>query len=174
MSAGIKSGKAGSLKNTVSSFWAERNRRERSMLIAALAVIVVGLFYILLIDPALSGRKELAQRVPVLRQQAAEVQAMAREASGLAGKAAAAPAVILTRESLEASLTRKGLNPQSVALTGDNANVQLNAASFAGIVDWLDEMRRTARVSVVDAHIETQAQPDIVNATLTLRQQKSE
>jgi general secretion pathway protein M len=168
------SGKISGLKNTASSFWAERNQRERTMLVAAMIVLVAGLFYVLLIDPAVSGRKDLEQRLPVLRQQAAEVQAMAREASGLAGKSSAAPAVVLTRESLEASLARKGLKPQSVVLAGDSVKVQLNAASFAGMVDWLEEMRRTARVSVLDASVETQTQPDTINATLTLRQQKSE
>jgi general secretion pathway protein M len=99
---------------------------------------------------------------------------MAREASGLAGRASAAPAVVLTQESLEASLARKGIKPQSVVLTGEIAKVQLSAASFAGTIDWLDELRRTAKVSVIDANVEAQAQTDIVNATLTLRQQKSE
>jgi general secretion pathway protein M len=167
-------GKISGLKNTASTFWGERNQRERNMLVAALMVIVFGLFYLLLIDPAVSGRNDLEKRLPVLRQQAAEVQAMAKEASSLAGRASAAPSVVLTQESLQASLTRKGLKPQSVVLTGDNAKVQLSAVSFAGTIDWLDELRRTARVSVVDANIEAQTQPDMVNATLTLRQQKSE
>ncbi|MDB5727951.1 MAG: type secretion system protein [Noviherbaspirillum sp.] len=171
MSAG---GKLGELKNAASTFWDARNQRERNMLVAALIVIVVGLFYVLLIDPAVSGRKDLETRLPALRQQAAEVQAMAREASGLAGRASAAPAVVLTQESLEASLARKGIKPQSVVLTGEIAKVQLSAASFAGTIDWLDELRRTAKVSVIDANVEAQAQTDIVNATLTLRQQKSE
>ncbi|MGB8409589.1 MAG: type II secretion system protein GspM, partial [Gallionella sp.] len=64
--------------------------------------------------------------------------------------------------------------PQSVMLTGDFAKVQLSGASFAGILNWLDEMQKTALVSVVDASIVAQAQPDIVNATITLRQPGNE
>jgi general secretion pathway protein M len=166
-------GKLNGLKQAASTFWGERNRRERNMLAATIAVIVLGLFYLLLIDPAVGGRKDLEKKLPALRQQAAEVRATAKEASGLSGKTGAPPAAI-TRESLEASLQRKGLKPQSVALTGELAKVQLSSASFAGLVDWLDEMQRTARLSVVDANIDAQAQADTVNATLTLRQQRGE
>lgn len=166
-------GKLSGVKQTASNFWSERNRRERIMLTAAIVVIVLGLFYLLLIDPAASGRKDLEKKLPALRQQAAEVRALAKEASGLSGSSAA-PVPAMTRDSLEASLTRKGLKPQSVTLTGELAKVQLAAVSFAGTVDWLDELQRTARLSVVDANIEAQAQADTVNATVTLRQQRSE
>jgi general secretion pathway protein M len=58
-------------------------------------------------------------------------------------------------------------------VTGEIVKVQLSSASFAGTIDWLNEMQRTARLSVVDATIDSQAQPDTVNATLTLRLQRS-
>lgn len=162
------------LKQFLSTFWSERNQRERNMLMAASAVIVLGLLYALLIDPALSGRKDLESRLPTLRQQTAEVQTLAKQAAALGGQASPAPAPPMTRESIESSLVRKGLKPQNLTLTGELAKVQLNAASFAALIDWLTEMQRTARLSVVDANVEAQAQTDTVNATLTLRQQRSE
>jgi general secretion pathway protein M len=161
--------KVNGLKQTVSTFWSERNQRERNMLTLAIIVILAGLFYMLLIDPAMSGRKDLEKKLPALRQQAAEVRAMAKEATELSGKTAATPPAAVTRESLEASLTRKGLKPQNLSVTGDMVKVQLASVSFAGTIDWLDEMQRTGRLSVIDANIDAQAQPDTVNATLTLR-----
>jgi general secretion pathway protein M len=161
-------GKTNELKQTVSTFWDARNQRERNMLTLAIVAIVFGLFYLLLIDPATSGRADLAKKLPVLRQQAAEVQAMAKEASAVRSKTAAAPAVV-TKESLEASLARKGLKPENLSVTGELVKLQLSSASFAGTIDWLDEMQRTARLSVVDAKFDAQAQVDTVNATLTLR-----
>lgn len=161
------------LKQSLSTFWNERNKREQNMLLAGLVVVVLGLVYALFIDPALSGRKDLEKKLPALRQQAAEVQAMARDASTATPKTGGlVPA--MTKESIEASLARNGLKAQNVAVTGEMAKLQLNNASFAGTVDWLLDMQRTARVSVVDANVEAQAQPDTVNASLTLRQQKSE
>jgi general secretion pathway protein M len=161
------------LKQALLTFWSERNQRERTMLIIAIAVVVAGLLYLLLINPAISGRRDLQKRLPALRQQAAELQAMAKETATLSGKTLP-PAAAVTKESLEASLTRRGLKPQSVSLTGDLAKVQLSAASFANITAWLNEMQQTARLTVVEANVEALLQSDSVNATLTLRQQKGE
>jgi general secretion pathway protein M len=108
-----------------------------------------------------------------VRQQVAQLQAMSREARALSNKSA--PSITpISKESLEAALTRKGLKAQTVALTGDIARVQLSAVSFAGLLDWLDDMQKNALVTVVEANIVALAQPDMVNATLPLRQQKNE
>jgi type II secretory pathway component PulM len=47
--------------------------------------------------------------------------------------------------------------------------VQLAAVSFSGTLNWLDDMQRNALLSVTDANIVALAQPDMVNATFTLR-----
>lgn len=164
--------KLGGLRQSGMQFWQERNSRERLMLGIGLVVIVFALFYLLLIDPALSGRQELAKRLPVLRQQVAEVQQLARQVPEQSEAAAAPPP--MTRESLEAMLNAKGLQAKSVAVTGELAKVQFAAAPFSGIVSWLDDLRATARVTVVDAAITSQDKIDTVDATLTLRQLKEE
>lgn len=161
------------LQESASNFWMERNARERSMLTAAFAVIVLGLIYALLLGPAIDGRAQLEKSLPPLRQQAAEMQALSRQAAALANTGATPPATV-TRESIDASLSRRGLKPQSVALTGDLVRLQMAPVSFAGLIDWLEEMRQTARLSVVEANIVAQAQADMVNVTLTLRQPKTE
>lgn len=161
------------LKQSLSTFWGERNRREQNLLAAACVVIVLGLIYALLIDPAFTGRKEMEKKLPALREQAAEVRALAEEA-GKTGRRNATPPPVVTRESIENSLNGRGLKPQSVVLTGDMAKVQLNGVSFSGLIDWLNEMQKGARLSVTDANVEAQAKADTVNATLTLRQQRSE
>jgi general secretion pathway protein M len=160
-------------KQSFFRFWSARNKREQNMLIAATAVVVLGLIYALLIDPALSGRADLEKKLPAWRQQAAEVQSLAKEAAGLGGTASAVPPPV-TKESLESSLSRKGLKVQNVSVTSDLARVQLNGVSFAGVVDWLDDMQKTARLSVVEASLVAQDKPDTVNATLSLRQQRGE
>jgi general secretion pathway protein M len=166
--------KLGGIKQSFSTFWEARDRRERRMLLVAAIVVALALFYLLLIDPALSGRADLEKRLPVLRQQAAEVQAMAREAGSLATADNAAAVPPLTRESLESSLEARGLKARNVSVSGELAKVQLEAVSFASTVDWLNELQKSSRVMVVDAGVEAQAQTDIVNANFTLRQQRTE
>lgn len=163
-------------RQSFSEFWAVRDARERAMLAVAALVVTFGLAYALLIDPALAGRDRLNKNLPVLRQQVAQLQALSKEAAALSVKSAsplagksAPPSIAMSKETIEAALARNGLKPQSVMLTGDFAKVQLPAASFAGTLNWLDEMQKSALLSVVDANIVALAQPDMVNATFTLR-----
>jgi general secretion pathway protein M len=160
------------LKQSVAGFWNERDARERSLLGAAIAVVVLGLSFVLLIDPAMSGRDDLAQRLPILRQQAAEVRVLTREA-GAAGRVVA-PVSPMTRESLETSLAQRDLTAQSLTQNGELARAQFEAASFAALVEWLSDLQRNARVAVLEAKVEAGAQVDMVNATFTLRQQRPE
>lgn len=155
-------------KQSLAEFWAARDARERAMLTVAAAVAVFGLFYALLIAPALNGRNQLNKNLPELRQQVAQLQALSKEAAAYSGQPAP-PAMAMSKESIEASLAGKGLKPQSVMLTGELAKVQLATASFTGTLEWLDDMQKTARLSVVEANIVALAQPDMVNAILTLR-----
>ncbi len=161
------------LLESLAVFWRERNARERKAIALAALVIVLALIYSIFIGPALAGRAQLEKALPALRQQAAELQLLSKQATALAG-VTAPPAVVITKDSLEAALTRRGLKPQSVVLTGELVKLQFESASFAGIVNWLDEMQKNARLSVVEANIEALAPVDMVNATLTLRQQRND
>jgi len=160
-------------RQSIAEFWIARDARERAMLATAAVVVALGLFYALLIDPALTGRAQLNKNLPELRQQAALLQALAKEAAALSGKSAP-PVTAMSEESIKTALAGKGLKPQSVQITGDLAKLQLVSVSFAATLGWLDTLQKTAQVSVVDANIVALPQPDMVNATLTLRQSRNE
>jgi general secretion pathway protein M len=160
-------------RQSFSEFWAARDARERAMLAVAALAVIIGLAYALLIDPALTGRNRLNKNLPELRQQAAQLQALAKEAAIFSGKSAA-PLMVMSKENVEKALAQNGLKAQSVVLSGDYAKVQLSSVSFAGTLNWLDNMQSTALLSVVDANIVALAQPDLVNATITLRQQRND
>lgn len=157
------------VQQNVSAFWIERNARERKQIGLALVVTACALIYMLFVAPALSGRAKLEKSLPELRLQAAELQNLSKQATALSA-VTATPVGTVTKEIIESALASKGLKSQSVVAAGDVIKVQLSEASFTGMLDWLDEMQKNLRVTVVDANITAQAQPDIVNATLTLRQ----
>lgn len=163
----------GRSRQSFSGFWSVRDMRERTMLIAAAMVVLLGLVYALLIDPALTGREQMSRSLPLLREQVAHLQALSQQAAALSGKHLTTVAAI-SKESIEAALARNGLKPQSVVLTGDYAKVQLTAASFAATLAWLDDMQKAALLYVVDANIVALAQADQVDVTLTLRQARNE
>jgi general secretion pathway protein M len=157
------------LRGQAAAFWQVRTEQERKLLTVGGVVVGLALFYSLLIDPALSGRDKLRKQLPELRQQEAEMQALAREAASLQGQGNIAPSP-MTRDSLNAGLSARGLTPQSVNVTGEYAKLQFNGAQFAGLVAWLDAVRTESRINVAEATITAQDTPGVVNATLTLRQ----
>jgi len=157
------------LRERALAYWLARTEQERKFLAFGAAVVLVALVYALLLAPALEGRATLQRSLPQLRQQAAQLQSMAAEASTLAANPAPPPAP-MTREALNASLAQRSLNPGSLTLTGEYAKLQFNGVSFANLVAWLDAQRRENRIQVQDAAFTALAAEGQVDATLTLRQ----
>jgi general secretion pathway protein M len=153
------------------NYWNARAPRERRILAALGGVVLLALLYLLLIEPAVSGRQQLQKTLPALRSQVSQVQGMSRELSATkpASQANVQPA---TKESIEASLARVGLKPQSVTVSAELIRVQLNGVSFSALSAWIDQVAKALAISVTEASIVAQTQPDIVSATLTLRQQR--
>jgi general secretion pathway protein M len=156
-------------RERAAALWLARTEQERRFLGIGGAVVLLALLYLILVDPAVEGRAQLRRSLPQLRQQAAELQAMAQEA----GKLAATPATQvtpLTRETVNTSLSGRGLTPQSLSMTGEYIKLQLNNVSFANLAAWLDEQRRANRVLVQDAVVTALPAAGQVDASMTLRQ----
>ncbi|MGI4847721.1 MAG: type II secretion system protein GspM [Janthinobacterium lividum] len=160
---------------SLASSWDRRPPRERRTLVLGAAFLALILAWLVLIAPAQGARANLEKTVPVLREQVAALQTMAREAAlvtAQAGNAAALEAQ--SQQSIEAGLSAQGLKPQSVVLSGDVVRVQLAAVSYTTLLEWVSSVQRSAAMSMVEASITALEQTDQVNATLTLRQPKSE
>lgn len=151
------------------AFWQARTDQERRFLGVGGTLAGLALVYALLIAPAVNGRAQLLKDLPQLRQEAAEIEALARQAAELARLTPPAAAPV-SRASLAQSLTARGLTPQSLSMTGEYTKLQLNGASFAALVTWLDAVRRDSRVAVQDAKIVALPTPGLVDASVTLRQ----
>lgn len=156
-------------RERANALWLGRTEQERRFLSVGGAVVLLALLYLILVDPAVEGRAQLRRSLPQLRQQAAELQAMAQEAGSLA-HAPATQVTPLTRETVSTSLSGRGLTPQSLSMTGEYIKLQLNNVSFANLATWLDEQRRANRVLVQDAVVTALPTAGQVDASLTLRQ----
>ena len=161
------------LKQAFGLFWSERDARERRMLGIGSTVVLLTLLYLVAIGPAWVGGARLQRDLPQLRQQALALQALSKQAQALAANAPTG-AILSTQESIEASLGRRSLKPQSVTVSGDLVRVQINNAPFSSVIEWAYEIQKTARLSVIDSNFVAQTQTDIVNATLNLRQPKTD
>ncbi|QJD99798.1 type II secretion system protein M [Massilia forsythiae] len=156
-------------RERANALWLARTEQERRFLAVGGAVVLLAILYLLLVDPAVEGRTQLRRQLPQLRQQAAELQALAQEAASLA-HAPASQVAPLTRESVSSSLTGRGLNPQSLSVSGDYIKLQLNNVPFSGLTAWLDEQRRANRVLAQDVVVNALPTAGQVDASLTLRQ----
>jgi general secretion pathway protein M len=165
-------GTIGQARARALAYWMARNEQERRTLSIGAGVLLVALAYLVLIAPALDGRAALRRALPQLRQQAAQLRALADEARTLQGTPVPQVAP-MAREGLLASLTARGITPASLSLTGDYAKLQLNNVSFANLMAWLDAARRENRIAVQDAAITALPVAGQVDATLTLRQNTS-
>jgi general secretion pathway protein M len=160
------------LSEAVTSFWNVRNERERSILIFGAAALVLFLLYAIFFAPALNGRTVLNRDLPAMRQQLAEMQSLAKEVGELAGATAPDPEPV-SQENIAASLSSHGLKPQSLTVNGELVRLQINPVAYSSLMDWLDEQQKTARLTVMEANFIVLPQSDSVNASLTLRQQRS-
>lgn len=151
------------------ALWLARTPQERRFLSIGGGVVLAALLYLILVAPAVEGRAALRRTLPQLRQQAAELQAMAQEARTLA-QAPSTQVPVLSRDAVDASLRGRGLTPQSLSVTGEYIKLQLNNVPYAGLAAWLDEQRHTNRVLVQDAVVSALPAAGQVDAALTLRQ----
>ena len=158
-------------QQNVQAFWGERTQQERKLLAIGGVVAGLALVYAVFFEPAWTGRIALQKSLPELRQNAAQLQALAREAGELSRQAPVQVAP-MSRAGLEASLKARGLTPQSLSLTltGEYARVQLNGVPFANVMLWLDGLRREGRIAVQEATITAQSKAGLVDATLSLHQ----
>ncbi|HTD02352.1 type II secretion system protein GspM [Undibacterium sp.] len=159
-------------KDSALAYWQQRDLRERRLLIAAFLAVAAAIIYSVLIDPALSGRADLQEEIPQLRQQAAEMAVLSKQSAQL-NTAMAENIPAITRETVEASLVRWAVKPQALTVSDDVVRLQLPSIAYSSLMEWLLEMQKSARLTVDEARVTALPEPGMVGATLTLRQQRN-
>lgn len=157
------------LQEGVLVYWNARSAQEQKFLAAGAAVVALALVYSLFVERAVSGRQALEKSLPSLRQQAAEMQAMAAQAAAL--KREGAPQMVpMSPATLTTSLGARSIKPESVAITGEFAKVVVKNVSFANLMMWLDEQRRSNLVRVHELDLSAQGDAGMVSGSVTLAQ----
>ncbi len=152
--------------------WQQLSMRERRLLVAAGSVGGCALVFLLLIEPAVTGREAVQARLPALRAQVAEADLMVAEARRLSSAAAAAPRPSLqsVRVRLEQSLESAGLRAglQQIQATESLIDVRLRGVPFAAWLGWLDTALRDTRLRVADLSITRDTEPGLVSVRMVL------
>ncbi|WP_227458797.1 type II secretion system protein M [Cupriavidus pauculus] len=153
-----------------SAFWSARNPREQAILGGGTLILVLVFGYLVLWEPAASGRDRLMRNLPAQRADLAEMETLAQEARGLQASPAPSLRGEALTQALQDSLGQHGLKATRLAATGDNAiQVQLDKAAFGAVAGWLQDVRAQQRLKVTDARISYVGATALVNVAATLQ-----
>lgn len=153
-------------------FWQQREQRERKTLIAGALALALMLIYLLLLNPALSGRARLQEKIPQLRQQLAQMNVLSGQQAALAiGLAEQIPPI--SKEQLELALARRGVKAQSLAVTDGIVRLQISTVAYQSLMELLTELQKASRLTVEEARLAALPEVGMVSASLTLKQQKN-
>jgi general secretion pathway protein M len=142
------------LNETLAQFWGARTSREKMLLGWGGAVLAAAFAYSVLWSPAQEGSARLAQALPAMRGELAQMTAQGNEARTLAAAAqGVAPTGAALRDALTASLADHGLPAAQVQIVGEGVQIQMKNASFPLWTQWLDDARRQFKVQVGEAHV---------------------
>lgn len=149
-------------------------QRERQLVLAASAIIIVTLLYLIIWEPIHKGVEEQAQKyqaqVEILEwMQAAAVEVRTLKASGAANRNtnSSQPVTLL----VEKSTTTAGLKPflrKLESTTDKGARISIDAASFDQLLLWLGTLQTQYGISVSSANLDRDDTAGAVNVRMTL------
>lgn len=153
----------------VLTLWRDRSDRER-LLLSVLGVLLVGTAYwFLLVAPAAAHRRDAHERYVASVKTLAEVQAAARQVSGVA----AAPKRVDLRNTIVETAGARQLGIQRLQPEGDGTlTVWLEPATPAQVFGWVADLGETHGIEVRRATI-GKAGDGVVAAQATFAQAAS-
>lgn len=156
------------------AWFAALESRERQLLLAGGAVLIVLLVYLGVWEPLQGKVRSLNQTVQdqqdtLAWMQGAVAQAKALRASGPARGQLATGQSLLSLVDSSARARQLGGALKRVQPEGDRqVHIWMEAASFDALVDWLAELDRTQGVRVINSVIEAKESAGLVDARLVV------
>jgi len=146
-------------------------QRERRMILAAAAFIILFLLYVLIVSPLMSTNETLSQSV---EEQARDYEWMKSRAADARSRVLAGPVrqekdsrTLIARVTSE--LRTKSITPVQVRPEGETRlNLTLRDVNFVNLMDRLEYLQSSFNVRVAKATIEPGSDTGLVNAQLTL------
>jgi general secretion pathway protein M len=154
----------------LSTFWDERNAREKTVLAIGGGFLALFLAYQLLWAPQAGGRAELQSALPQMHAQLALMTEQANEARALKPAATSVPPTGTTLlDGMKASLVEQGLQGAELTMAGHVFQLRVKSIPFSNCIAWLDQVRRAYKIQVVEAQVTALPHPGDVNFTATLQ-----
>ena len=152
----------------IRNWWQSLGQRERSLVAGAAALALVAAVYAVAIEPAWKARARLGEELPLLRAQAAEVDALALEARQLARRGTAAAPAGALKSLLEQSLAAAQLRQARVTATDERRIVvSVQAAPVTPWLAWLEQAARESRLRIARIQVSRTAARGMVDSEVT-------
>jgi type II secretory pathway component PulM len=152
-------------REALTGFWTTRSARERSVLLAGAALVVLAALYATLWDPAMTARGRLSATLPKLRAQLEDMRLQKREIELLRKTLGPVSASADLRALLRAAVER-GPFPRAVERIewrgGDRVVVAAASVGFDQWLDWTRSLQRELGVRVDSCEITALPQPGLV------------
>lgn len=136
--------------DTLRARWRRLARRERRMVAAALAVLGLGLLWVLAVQPAWRTLREVPAQIESVELQLQQMQRDATETRELRNLPTVKPSQ--AEAALRGATDRLGANAR-LTLQGDRATLTLNGVSGEALAAWLGEVRTAARARPDEAKL---------------------
>ena len=151
--------------------WNERAPRERLVLGALGVLVLLALIYLMLVDPAWSGIRQLERALPQARAQSGQLDALLNEVKTLKARppvATVAPSE--ARGAVEKSLSSAGLKATRIAPLADG-DLQIGFANvpYAQWTAWLAGIERELGARALRVTANATATPGNADVEIALR-----
>lgn len=147
--------------------WLALAPRERRLVAAALLVVLAGLAYAWLLEPAWRDRSRILAELPRLQAELAELESMrAAVLARRGGSAGAGPAA--TRPALEASLARQGLAARVDADPRGGTTLALRGVPAPALLSWLASAEAEG-LDLQRVRLTRSGEPGLVDAEVVVR-----
>lgn len=149
----------------LAAFWGERSARERAVLLGAAGVLLLAALYAFLWEPGLAARKSLADTLPRLRAELADMRAQREEISMLRKEIDAASRSGELQNLVRASVARTRFAAaveRLDALANGSVLLQAGPVSFDAWLEWVENLQHELGVRLEASRIVALEQPGLV------------
>ncbi len=155
------------MRTAIAQWWTGLSRRERMATLAAAALVVLTLLYLVGIEPAWRTRERLRVALPQLRAQAAEMQALATEAKKLGARTRAVQSPEQRKAALGRLAAARNLPAVPIREADDQSlSLSLRRADAGGVLAWLKDASSEASLRIGNVRI-ARVGPGLVDADVT-------
>ena len=158
------------MKDQLRAYWQSRSPRDRQIILAISAVVLVAFLYAYLWLPMSQARAQLRAELPKLRGAAQEMELQAKEVAQLRGTPAPAASGV-AQDVISKSAERAGLKgalTQVTSLSPERSQVTLNAVAFDRWIEWTRTLANEFALRIESAQVSATGDPGMVKVQAVL------